>query len=208
MNTNPTLIVCLSCRKSSSIAASSARRTSFAKDSATAPHNSCARSPTLTSAWQAGMQLQLLDSTCSGQVTSKGFLRYGDKAYRHFASSKTHWDARNSCWNVNASLAVPLNAGENAFLASLVNTGTFWILADDATTEGVWVNTDTSDPLPYARWIVGQPDNAGGTEDCAEITYQALWNDLPCTLSRYYACEIPVAQCDQLKDDIRCSYLL
>lgn len=64
------------------------------------------------------------------------------------------------------------------------------------------------DPLPYARWIVGQPDNAGGTEDCAEITYQALWNDLPCTLSRYYACEIPVAQCDQLKDDIRCSYLL
>ncbi|XP_027215213.2 perlucin [Penaeus vannamei] len=138
----------------------------------------------------------------------KGFRRYGEKAYRHFASSRTHWDARNLCWNMNASLAVPLNAGENSFLASLVNTGSFWILADDATAEGVWENTDTNERLSYGRWRAGQPDNGGGVEDCAELSYLAEWNDIACSQTRYYACEIPVAQCDRRRDDIRCSYLL
>ncbi|XP_042855634.1 mannose-binding protein C-like [Penaeus japonicus] len=111
-------------------------------------------------------------------------------------------------WYVRAAFSGHLNAGENSFLASLVTSGSFWLLADDASTEGVWENTDTDEVLPYANWIPGQPDNGGGNEDCAEINSNAEWNDLPCGSSRSYACQIPVAQCDSRKDDIRCSYLL
>ena len=41
-------------------------------------------------------------------------------------------------------------------------------------------------PLSYTNWYAGQPDNAGGFEDCMEINYKTpgKWNDPPCTEKR------------------------
>ena len=41
------------------------------------------------------------------------------------------------------------------------------------------------------RWEVGQPDNDGGNEDCAE-GWATGWNDIPCDHTRKLICQRPV----------------
>ena len=54
-------------------------------------------------------------------------------------------------------------------------------------------------PLSYTNWYAGQPDNAGGFEDCMEINYKTpgKWNDSPCTEKRKYVCQPPLPPSQQ-----------
>lgn len=69
----------------------------------------------------------------------------------------------------------------------------FWLAATDLGHEGEFVWTTTGVKLTNARWYKGQPDNAGGIERCAEITYRwndtATWNDIPCDRKNPFFCE-------------------
>ena len=52
-----------------------------------------------------------------------------------------------------------------------------------------WLWVDGS-RLTYTYWSSGEPNNAGGSEDCAEIyPRNSEWNDKRCATLRHYVCE-------------------
>ncbi len=83
-----------------------------------------------------------------------------------------------------ANLISVQSAAENADLVqALANQGysseVIWIGYSDAITEGSYVWYDGS-PLSYSNWAPGEPNDAGGVEDCTQIYPDGSWNDLNC----------------------------
>ncbi len=83
-----------------------------------------------------------------------------------------------------ANLISVQSAIENADLVqALSNQGyagqVIWIGYSDAVTEGSYVWYDGA-PLSYSNWAPGEPNDAGGVEDCTQIYPDGSWNDLNC----------------------------
>ena len=83
-----------------------------------------------------------------------------------------------------ANLISVQSATENADLVqALSNQGyssnVIWIGYSDAITEGSYVWYDGA-PLSYSNWAPGEPNDAGGVEDCTQIYPDGSWNDLNC----------------------------
>ena len=88
--------------------------------------------------------------------------------------------------NLGANLVSIQSQDENnCIVSSLVNLGlntltdVIWIGHNDEATEGTFVWYDQS-PVTYTNWAGGEPNNAGGNEDCVQIYPDGFWNDLPC----------------------------
>ncbi|MDP6942592.1 MAG: IPT/TIG domain-containing protein [Myxococcota bacterium] len=76
----------------------------------------------------------------------------------------------------------------------------FWIDYSDAIEEGIHVWGTPSNT--YEDWCTNEPNDQGGTEDCAEFDpagTNGCMNDISCTTSRRWVCEIPsvVPQCTE-----------
>ncbi|XP_072046222.1 hyalin-like [Amphiura filiformis] len=102
----------------------------------------------------------------------------------------TFSDAKRVCETKGSVLASIHSAQEKGHILGL-RTGTeqVWIGLHDKVSEGtfLWID-DTS--VDYTDWPGGQPNNAGGNEDCAELrTLDGRWNDLPCTTTIGYVCK-------------------
>lgn len=71
------------------------------------------------------------------------------------------------------------------------NKNTFWIGATNLGTEPnfYWMGYDK--PVTFTDWLKGEPNNAGGHENCiviwADVGY--LWDDAPCGDRYYFICE-------------------
>ncbi|MBC7695723.1 MAG: gliding motility-associated C-terminal domain-containing protein [Burkholderiales bacterium] len=83
-----------------------------------------------------------------------------------------------------ANLISVQSSSENADLVqALSNQGyssnVIWIGYSDAVSEGSFVWYDGS-PLSYSNWAPGEPNDAGGVEDCTQIYPDGMWNDLNC----------------------------
>lgn len=103
-------------------------------------------------------------------------------------------DARTSCAAFGGDLVAfdddVEQGGVMAFTepASMGVGGWFFGLSDQ-TTEGAFVWPDGSAPT-FTSWNDGEPNDAGGLEDCAEISLDTGgWNDVPCSDLRAYVCE-------------------
>lgn len=96
-------------------------------------------------------------------------------------------------------LATITSAEENAFAADRLE-GAGWMGASDGGSEGVWrwvtgpetgtqfwTGTSTGSAFggAYENWNTGEPNDAGGNEDCGQFLSGASgeWNDLPCTVT-------------------------
>lgn len=73
----------------------------------------------------------------------------------------------------------------------------FYIGANDLVHEGTWVWVSSGHAITYNNWGPTQPNNRGGAENCAVITYAPQdgfvyhWTDEPCTNELTYICEMP-----------------
>ncbi|HYC55255.1 MAG TPA: C-type lectin domain-containing protein, partial [Candidatus Binatia bacterium] len=95
-------------------------------------------------------------------------------------------DSRDACVLLGGHLATLTSPDEAIAVwahADGVDTRNYWIGLDDLTTEGAfdWV---TDEPFDYGNWHSGEPDNAGGREDCVTMNRwrDATWTDERCTL--------------------------
>ncbi len=84
---------------------------------------------------------------------------------------------------------VPVVGEEEAERSWLVGAGYAgaWLGLDDRTVEADFLRWDGATPGSTA-WASGQPDDAGGGEDCAYLGDDGLWYDDACSTSRLWLC--------------------
>jgi hypothetical protein len=104
--------------------------------------------------------------------------------YVFFATPMTRDAARSACAGLGATtrLASIQSAAESAVVTNLIGLNNALIGGSDEVTEGTFVWDDGS-PVLLANWNAGEPNDAGGQEDCIEVigARGGAWNDVPCT---------------------------
>lgn len=108
---------------------------------------------------------------------------------------RTQEDAELDCIAQGGHLAsIHSNAQQNEIVqgALQVADDQWWIGLDDVALEGEFTWTDKS-PLNYTGWAGGEPNDAGGNEDCVHIASWAggQWNDVACQVELRYVCRLP-----------------
>ena len=109
-----------------------------------------------------------------------------------FSSQTLNWYAAKSACEALGSSLVVINsqAEQQAFDAKVIQAS--WLgLYRNPKDKSRWLWVDGSS-LTYTSWYSGEPNNSGGSEDCAEMFSTSLgwkWNDAPCTTSYRYICE-------------------
>ena len=105
------------------------------------------------------------------------------------------WDAaENFCQAQESHLAsVPSSTVREYILNSMKrkNIPKVWLGGNDKGREGTWTWTDCSF-FGFTSWANGEPNNAGGNEDCLEMVLnwayhshelgEGMWNDKDCTI--------------------------
>ena len=119
-------------------------------------------------------------------------MRSGDSCYYVDDTPTPKWsDARAACQGMGGDLAVIKSAEKNSFLfnmvtaQSTVTTGKAWIGLEKQADDSKWYWIDGT-PLEgnYENWEAGEPNNAGGHEDCVHFyKSQGGWNDHKCEMT-------------------------
>ena len=128
--------------------------------------------PTVNTCGQSGGGC-LPGQAISGFVYMGG---YGGKQY-YCSNFATTWpNAKNYCEAKGGHLAVINSSGENSFLANQLIAPAAFIGMSDHESEGIfrWVN---GDPVTFAQWYPGQPNNYHGYQDYVELLDNGYWND-------------------------------
>ena len=107
-------------------------------------------------------------------------------AYVLHARSRSWLDARDACAGAGGYLASVETAEEQAFLGQHFSIEV-WLGATRGPGGAFqWVSGAPFDFTAFAR---GQPDNAGGTENCLAFNRFGAWTDIDCGSSRRFVCE-------------------
>jgi hypothetical protein len=123
---------------------------------------------------------------------------HGGHVYHLCTLAATWGNAQLTCLRRGLHLVTLEDAAEDAWLmgavGSLASRG-WWIGLSDRALEGAWVWDGP--PSSYTNWCLGEPNDYGGLEDCAETGYtcstevRTAWNDDTCTDLEPYVCEYP-----------------
>ncbi len=111
--------------------------------------------------------------------------RAGGIEYCYEGGARVPWiEAEHACKKQGGELVSFKSQAENdAFRAAIAGRFPFdraWLGLTDEGHEGRWT-TVTGRPMRYAHWRPGEPNNAGGNENCAEwYADDGGWNDIPC----------------------------
>ena len=120
-----------------------------------------------------------------------GWVQIGHLCY-YFSKVKATWSkARSSCRNLNGDLVVPTNSNANKAIGKVAKGKQMhhpWI--------GIVRHQDRNfytilgSKPSYTNWKPGEPNNAGGSENCGHIVNEhGQWNDVPCGRSYHFICQ-------------------
>ncbi|MCA9514038.1 MAG: C-type lectin domain-containing protein [Myxococcales bacterium] len=110
---------------------------------------------------------------------------------------RTWADAREDCVARGGDLVSARDAATWAAVrdaALTIGWQGLWIGLNDRETEGRFVWSDGT-AVGFTGWSNGEPNDAGGNEDCVQLTPWSggLWNDLDCGRKLAYVCSLPLA---------------
>ena len=105
-------------------------------------------------------------------------------------SKSLSWTAAKSdCEALGSKLAIVTSQAEQQALVSKISQNVWIGLWRDPNVHSRWLWVDGS-IATYTHWPPGEPNDAGGVEDCAHMFPPAgKWNDLACSSSLKYLCE-------------------
>ncbi|XP_058463979.1 clotting factor G beta subunit-like [Malaya genurostris] len=118
----------------------------------------------------------------------------------HNNKEVTFLEAWRLCQAVGHQLATITSEEDSALIEQAIakssnKKGPWYIAGTDLGNEGQFVWISTNKPVGYLtgyfNYSPGQPDNAGGNENCLEIGRWGgvVWNDVPCDWKQRYICE-------------------
>ncbi|KAJ8358300.1 hypothetical protein AAFF_G00015880 [Aldrovandia affinis] len=112
----------------------------------------------------------------------------------YFSTEDKNWnDSRSACLKQGADLVIIETEEEQDFIYKHTGEDVYWIGLSDSETEGTWLWVDGT-PLQKDKtfWVTGEPDDYGGSEDCAAALRWRLgdgWVDFPCHRDWRSVCE-------------------
>ncbi|XP_022089665.1 L-selectin-like [Acanthaster planci] len=117
------------------------------------------------------------------------------KACYRLTETKVDWESsKSACREMGGKMAAPRNLTEMKFMADLAkkNDGRYyiWIACNDSEVEGNWMCDGQEGSKPFMGWGPGQPDDAGGNQDCATIAaaHNDSMDDNNCDYTLYAVC--------------------
>ena len=152
---------------------------------------------------------RLLLYLCFVEGCPDGWLNYGSSCYYvKDTATRKQSDARQHCQNLGGDLAIIKSENQNDFIFSLIqsqNTFTKWgawigIQRRKADGKFSWIDNTPVDGS-YSIWAGGEPNNAGGSENCVQMygnsPLEKEWNDLFCEVSEVELNNAPVIVCQR-----------
>ncbi|XP_035283708.1 lactose-binding lectin l-2-like [Anguilla anguilla] len=146
---------------------------------------------------------------CQG-ACPKGWAKHNSRCFLHVAEKKTWIDAELNCLHLGGNLASEHSEDDHQFLKELhkgldSSDSPFWI-GLSAVHEGrswLWSDgTSASVEGDFSMWNSGEPNNAGGKEDCVHDNYGGYggkyhWNDVVCDAEYASICVLRHPACVQ-----------
>ena len=127
-------------------------------------------------------------------VCPNNWIHMQNSCYK-FSSKSLNWNAAKSACEALGSKLVVINSQteQQALDSKIPDSQRTWIgLYRNPKDKSRWLWVDGSRPT-YTYWLSGEPNNSGGSEDCAEMFQKShkghKWNDIPCAASFPYVCE-------------------
>ncbi|XP_035672069.1 C-type mannose receptor 2-like [Branchiostoma floridae] len=145
-------------------------------------------------------------STCNTQIRrficqfqpgcpTPSYISFSGNCFKLFAETKTFFDARQTCAEDGALLAMPKDSATNSFITSLIPTGGGrWVGLSDMEVEGQWVFADgqSLESSVYSSWYPDQPNDYGGL-DCVNLFASGRWEDDSCDANKTFICQFQTA---------------
>ena len=126
-----------------------------------------------------------------------GWVSHKTSCFRVIDTPTLKWsDARKTCQDLAADLAIIRSATENNFIFDLIRNKLVWLgLYRKANTKFYWID-DTPLEGQYSAWGSGEPSNL--KTKCATMSGKgSRWNDIPCSLDEKYSASAPVVLCQK-----------
>ncbi|XP_040926266.1 C-type lectin domain family 4 member M-like isoform X2 [Betta splendens] len=115
--------------------------------------------------------------------------RYFNGSFYYISSTVKTWqDSRTYCQQFGSDLVIVNSLEEKEFIQTSQLRA--WIGLTDLQTKFSWKWVDGTLLGNLSYWAAGEPNNAGGAEDCVELVFNgAYWNDVQCNNMDYWICE-------------------
>ena len=128
----------------------------------------------------------------------------GDRCFRAFGGRLTYDNAERACQTYGGHLGAPRSTAEKVVFDTITSAQDLewhWLGLNDRNQEFTWLYTDgtfagyddlaTDSGWSYNEFAGGEPNDAGGTENCVSAYRGGTWNDLPCNSNTLpFVCEI------------------
>jgi hypothetical protein len=114
-------------------------------------------------------------------------------ARKYCSTELTHDEAAAYCATQGMTLTSVMNSSDNGSMingAILLSGTPFWIGLDDIEVEGEF-HWDDGSALRFTSWDPGQPDDAGGAQDCVVSGFDVMadtWADVGCDERHPFVC--------------------
>ncbi|XP_037540520.1 galactose-specific lectin nattectin-like [Nematolebias whitei] len=123
-----------------------------------------------------------------------GWTRHGKRCFLFMRHQYDWASSERTCHRLGGNLASFHSRSDYDFLRNLAYRATgyhprTWVGASDAVQEGFWMWSDGS-RFDYVSWGRGEPNNAGGRENCMEINLFGgdYTNDMSCSMRNNFIC--------------------